>query len=55
MLLTDALNRNPDLDEDDDELTSVLASNLCRCTGYVGIRAAVEQAAAEMRRDRLGG
>jgi aerobic carbon-monoxide dehydrogenase small subunit len=49
MLLSGALAADPDLDRDEDALTSVLASNLCRCTGYVGIRAAAKQAAAELR------
>jgi aerobic carbon-monoxide dehydrogenase small subunit len=53
MLLAGALDANPDLDQDEEELTSVLASNLCRCTGYVGIRAAAHQAAADMRRSEV--
>ena len=31
------------------EITEALAGNLCRCTGYVGIVEAVEQAAREVR------
>ena len=36
-------------DADDEELREALAGNLCRCTGYLGIIEAVEQAAREMR------
>jgi aerobic-type carbon monoxide dehydrogenase small subunit (CoxS/CutS family) len=36
-------------DADDEELREALAGNLCRCTGYLGIVEAVEQAAREMR------
>jgi len=32
----------------DDEIRAGLSGNLCRCTGYVGIVAAVRSAAAEM-------
>jgi aerobic-type carbon monoxide dehydrogenase small subunit (CoxS/CutS family) len=32
-----------------DELREALSGNLCRCTGYLGIIEAVEQAAREMR------
>jgi len=34
----------------DEELLDVLSSNLCRCTGYQNIIAAVRAAADEMRR-----
>ena len=37
------LERNPD--PDDDEITEALAGNLCRCTGYQNIKAAVRRAA----------
>ena len=47
MLATAIMEREPDLD--DDELLEVLSSNLCRCTGYQGIVAAVKAALAEMR------
>lgn len=47
MLATGFLEQNPDPSEQ--ELREVLASNLCRCTGYQNILTAVEQAAAEMR------
>jgi carbon-monoxide dehydrogenase small subunit len=48
MLGTGALEREPDIS--DELLLEVLASNLCRCTGYQGIVAAVRAAAAELRR-----
>jgi len=48
MLAVNALERQPDIG--DDELLDVLSSNLCRCTGYQNIIAAVRAAAAEMRR-----
>ena len=48
MLVTGVLER--ELDISDELLLEVLASNLCRCTGYQGIVAAVRAAAAELRR-----
>src|SRR5207302_8819511 len=47
MLATGILEREPAIG--DDELLEVLSSNLCRCTGYQGIVAAVRAALAEMR------
>ena len=47
MLATGVLEREPDIG--DDELLDVLSSNLCRCTGYQGIVAAVRAALAELR------
>jgi aerobic carbon-monoxide dehydrogenase small subunit len=47
MLVTGALEREPDIS--DEALLDVLASNLCRCTGYQGIIAAVRAAVAELR------
>jgi aerobic carbon-monoxide dehydrogenase small subunit len=47
MLAVNTLERRPDIADED--LIDVLASNLCRCTGYQGIVAAVRAAAAEMR------
>lgn len=49
MLLAGELAEDPDLDADPERLRSVLASNLCRCTGYVAIEAAARQAAAALR------
>jgi carbon-monoxide dehydrogenase small subunit len=48
MLVTGVLEREPDIS--DDLLLEVLASNLCRCTGYQGIVSAVRAAIAELRR-----
>lgn len=42
------LRENPDPSEA--EIRDVLSGNLCRCTGYQGIVAAVIKAAAELRR-----
>ena len=47
MLATGVLERDPDIS--DDELREVLSSNLCRCTGYQNIVAAVRAALAELR------
>jgi len=47
MLAAGALEREPDIG--DAELLEVLSSNLCRCTGYQGIVAAVRAALAELR------
>jgi carbon-monoxide dehydrogenase small subunit len=47
MLAVNILERQPDIG--DEELLDVLSSNLCRCTGYQNIIAAVRAAAAEMR------
>jgi carbon-monoxide dehydrogenase small subunit len=49
MLVIGVLEREPDIS--DDMLLEVLASNLCRCTGYQGIVAAVRAALAELRRE----
>jgi carbon-monoxide dehydrogenase small subunit len=48
MLATGILEREPDISHD--ELREVLSSNLCRCTGYQNIVAAVRAAMAELRR-----
>jgi carbon-monoxide dehydrogenase small subunit len=47
MLATGILEREPDIG--DAELLEVLSSNLCRCTGYQGIVAAVRAALAQLR------
>jgi carbon-monoxide dehydrogenase small subunit len=47
MLATGTLEKEPDIA--DEELLEVLSSNLCRCTGYQGILAAVRAAIAEAR------
>jgi carbon-monoxide dehydrogenase small subunit len=47
MLATNVLEKNPQIG--DEELIDVLASNLCRCTGYQNIIKAVRAAAKEMR------
>ena len=48
MLAVNVLERQPDIG--DEELLDVLSSNLCRCTGYQNIIAAVRAVAAGMRR-----
>jgi carbon-monoxide dehydrogenase small subunit len=48
MLAVGVLEREPDISDDD--LLDVLASNLCRCTGYQNIIKAVRAAAQEMRK-----
>ena len=50
MLAANVLEQRPDID--DEELLDVLASNLCRCTGYQNIIKAVLAAAKEMRAAR---
>ena len=48
MATTDLLARHPD--PTDEQIRDGLAGNLCRCTGYINIEAAVRAAAAAMRR-----
>ncbi len=48
MLAVNVLERQPDISDED--MLDVLASNLCRCTGYQNIIKAVRAAAAEMRK-----
>ncbi|MGH2702884.1 MAG: (2Fe-2S)-binding protein [Actinomycetota bacterium] len=50
MLAAGALAAQPDMD--DDQLIEMLSSNLCRCTGYRNIVAAVKQAGADLRAAR---
>jgi aerobic carbon-monoxide dehydrogenase small subunit len=38
-----------DPDPDEDEIREAMSGNLCRCTGYAGILAAVKQAAGALR------
>jgi carbon-monoxide dehydrogenase small subunit len=47
MLATTVLRKKPEMS--DSELVDLLSSNLCRCTGYKNIIAAVKAAAREMR------
>jgi carbon-monoxide dehydrogenase small subunit len=47
MVTADLLARNPDPDED--EIRHALEGNICRCTGYHNIVAAVQAAAVAMR------
>lgn len=47
MLITGAFERDPDISEN--ELTELLSSNLCRCTGYRNIARAVLQAADALK------
>ena len=48
MLATGVLESEPNITDED--LRDVLASNLCRCTGYQNIIKAVRAAAGEMRK-----
>jgi carbon-monoxide dehydrogenase small subunit len=48
MLATAVLEQDPDISDED--LRTALASNICRCTGYQSIVAAVREAAQEARR-----
>jgi aerobic carbon-monoxide dehydrogenase small subunit len=50
MLATGIIEHDPDIA--DAELLEILSSNLCRCTGYQGIVAAVRAALAEIRQER---
>jgi carbon-monoxide dehydrogenase small subunit len=50
MLAIGVLECEPDIG--DEALLDVLASNLCRCTGYQGIVAAMRAAIAELRRSK---
>lgn len=47
MLVTSVLEREPNIG--DEELIDVLASNLCRCTGYQNIVKAVRAVVADIR------
>jgi carbon-monoxide dehydrogenase small subunit len=50
MAAADLLARHPD--PTDEQIRRGLAGNLCRCTGYIGIEAAVREAARAMRGSR---
>jgi carbon-monoxide dehydrogenase small subunit len=50
MLAAATLTETPDID--DEALIDVLASNLCRCTGYKNILKAVKAAAQTMKTRR---
>ncbi len=50
MLAAGVLEREPEIG--DDALLEILSSNLCRCTGYQNIVAAVRAALAELRKGR---
>jgi carbon-monoxide dehydrogenase small subunit len=50
MLALGLFECEPDIGDED--LIELLSSNLCRCTGYQGIVAAVRAAFAEMREAR---
>ena len=47
MTAADLLARNPD--PTDDEIRHAIEGNICRCTGYQNIVAAIRAAAATMR------
>ncbi|SDH71787.1 (2Fe-2S)-binding protein [Nonomuraea jiangxiensis] len=49
MLLAGALAADPELGGDERRLDALLASNLCRCTGYAGIRRAAQRVARSDR------
>lgn len=53
MSTLDLLDRNPD--PSDEEIRHALEGNLCRCTGYQNIVAAVESAAEKLRTETDGG
>jgi carbon-monoxide dehydrogenase small subunit len=48
MLISAAALLKSDPDPTEDEIRAGLSGNLCRCTGYVGIVAAVRAAATEL-------
>jgi carbon-monoxide dehydrogenase small subunit len=53
MLAANALEQRPDIG--DEEIVDLLASNLCRCTGYQNIIKAVRAARDEMRAGKVTG
>ncbi|MBI2998397.1 MAG: (2Fe-2S)-binding protein [Deltaproteobacteria bacterium] len=50
MSIVDLLKTRPDI-QDEEEIREALAGNLCRCTGYSGIVAAVREVAARLRQE----
>jgi carbon-monoxide dehydrogenase small subunit len=52
MTAADFLSRNPD--PTDSEIRHAIEGNLCRCTGYQNIVAAIKAAAATLRAGRTG-
>jgi carbon-monoxide dehydrogenase small subunit len=52
MMLTAFLQESPD--PSDEEIRDVVASNLCRCTGYQGLLRAVRRVADERLGERAG-
>ncbi|WP_369825904.1 (2Fe-2S)-binding protein [Achromobacter sp. HZ34] len=50
MLALGVLRQNPNAS--DDEIKDAISSNLCRCTGYVNILAAVKQAREALAREQ---
>jgi carbon-monoxide dehydrogenase small subunit len=51
MSIVELLKSRPDI-EDEGEIRVALSGNLCRCTGYSGIVAAVQEVAAQLRGER---
>lgn len=55
MLVVGALDEDPAIAEDPERLDALLSSNLCRCTGYEGIRRAVLRAYGRRGKDAVAG
>ena len=51
MSIVDLLNTRPGI-QDEREIRTALAGNLCRCTGYSGIVAAVQEVASQRRGEK---
>jgi carbon-monoxide dehydrogenase small subunit len=49
MIMQSAWLLEQDPDPTEDEIRAGIQGNLCRCTGYVNIVKAIQQAAGEMR------
>jgi carbon-monoxide dehydrogenase small subunit len=52
MSIVDLLQSRPGI-QDESEIRTALAGNLCRCTGYSGIVAVVREIAARPRREKI--